>query len=179
MRALNHRDPGTPRPAPVDSDPSDRLAEVLGLLDQLADVARMSEGLFRGIEQVTGLRVGEVQLLRTVGREDVEVHEVARRLGQTDDATTATVAGLVERGLLHQDRRTAPAGAPAAGTLRLTGDGAALLEQSQGIQVRMLDTLVAELGEEGVRAFRGALQGVADVLRTVADHTGAGPPAGH
>lgn len=155
------------RPGQVDADPSARLEEVLRLLDELTEVAGLSEGLFRAIEHVTGLRVGEVQVLRaaTCG---AEVYDVARRVGQPDGAVNATVDGLVERGLIRRDQQAGP-----TAVLRLTEAGNAALEQTQGVQIRLLDTLVAEVGADGARAFRNTLHGIAGVLRTLAERTGA------
>lgn len=159
------------RPGQVDADPSTRLEEVLRLLDELTEVARLSGGLFGAIEQVTGLRVSEIQVLRAVTRSGVEVHDVARRVGQTDDAANATIGGLVERGLIHRDQR-----AGQTAMLRLTEAGTAALEQTQGVQIRLLDTLVAEVGADGMRAFRTTLHGIAGVLRTLAERTAAAQP---
>jgi DNA-binding MarR family transcriptional regulator len=159
-------EPGQQRPGQVDTDPSARLEEVLRLLDELTEVAGLSEGLFRAIEHVTGLRVGEIQVLRAITHSGAEVHGVARRVGQSDDAVMATVDGLVERGLVR-DRPAGP-----TGVLRLTEAGTAALEQTQGVQIRLLDTLVAEVGADGARAFRTTLQGIAGVLRTLASRTG-------
>jgi DNA-binding MarR family transcriptional regulator len=160
-------EPDQQRPGQVDADPSARLEEVLHLLDELTEVAGLSEGLFRAIEHVTGLRVGEIQVLRAVTRSGAEVHDVASRVGQPDDAVNATVDGLVERGLFRRDRRAGP-----NAVLRLTGAGTAALEQTQGVQIRLLDTLVAEVGADGARAFRTTLHGIAGVLRTLARRTG-------
>jgi DNA-binding MarR family transcriptional regulator len=153
----------------VDTRPAARIQDVLDLFDELARIARMSEGLFAGIEQVTGLRVGQVQLLRSVAGGAVEARELARRVGQTDEATTATIDGLVRHGLLHRERRPVK-----PERLRLTGKGTALLEQTQGVQVRLLDTLIGEAGADGVQAFRTTLNGIADVLGTIASRAVAG-----
>lgn len=150
------------RPGQVDADPSTRLEEVLRLLDELTEVARLSGGLFGAIEQVTGLRVSEIQVLRAVTRSGVEVHDVARRVGQTDDAANATIGGLVERGLIHRDQR-----AGQTAMLRLTEAGTAALEQTQGVQIRLLDTMVGQLGGHGVAAFRTTLRAVGEVLQLV------------
>src|SRR5690606_2215040 len=117
VTVVDRSEPSPHRPAPVDTHPSARFEDVLGLFDELAEVTRLSEGLFSGIEQVTGLRVGEVHLLRTAAHEAADVHEIARRIGQTDDAASATAEGLVRRGLLHQERSD-----EGADLLHLTGD---------------------------------------------------------
>ena len=159
---MNKLDQYPSRRSVVDTRPAARIQDVLDLFDELARIARMSEGLFAGIEQVTGLRVGQVQLLRSVAGDAVEARELARRVGQTDEATAATIDGLVRHGLLHRERRSAK-----PERLRLTGKGTALLEQTQGVQVRLLDTLIGEAGADGVQAFRTTLNGIADVLGTI------------
>lgn len=68
-------------------------------------------------------------------------------------------------------------GSSAPGFLQLTDQGAALLEQIEGVQFRLLDTLVDALGEQGVHGFRTALQAIAEVLSMVARSAShAGPP---
>lgn len=161
------------RPAPIDTEPSGRLEEVLGLLDELTEVARVSEGLFRGVEQVTGLRAGEVHVLLAVAHGTSAVREVARRIGELDDAAGATVESLIQRGLLAGNHRDdSRDDSSAAGFLHLTDQGAAVLEQIEGVQVRLLDTLVEALGQEGVRGFRATLQAIAEVWNSVASHAG-------
>jgi len=130
--------PGPPqhRPTPVDTEPRGRLDEVLGLLDELTDVARVSEGMFRGLEQVTGLRAGEVYVLLAVAHGASPVREVARRIGELDDAAGATVESLIQRGLLARNHRDdSRDGSSAPGFLHLTDQGAALLEQIEGSDV--------------------------------------------
>ncbi len=92
------------RPAPVDTEPSGRLDEVLGLLDELTE----------------------------------------------DSGEGSSVPGF----------------------LQLTDQGAALVEQIEGVQVRILDTLVGGQGEQGVRGFRATLQAIAEVWNSVASHVG-------
>lgn len=156
-----------PRPAPVDASPSDRLGEVLGLLDELAEIIRESEALLRGIEQVTGLRVGELHVLLAVAHGTGRLRSIAQRIGQPDHAASATIEGLVQRRLLDWRQNGTADGDPPVDMLRVTDSGAAVLEQTEGVQIRVLDTLVAHLGRHGVAAFRTTLQAVGEVLRTV------------
>ncbi|HEX6197181.1 MAG TPA: hypothetical protein VFZ37_14810 [Jiangellaceae bacterium] len=153
--------------APVDASPSGRLGEVLGLLDELAEIIRESDALLRGIEQVTGLRVGEVHVLLAVAHGTDRLGPIAQRIGQPGRAARATVEGLIDRGLLawrHED--TVEGGAP-ADLVRLSEAGAAALEQTQGVQIRLLDTMVGQLGGHGVAAFRTTLRAVGEVLQLV------------
>lgn len=161
------------RPPPVDTDPSARLGVVLGLLDELTGVARVSEGLFGGIEQITGLRPGEVHVLLAVAHGANPVREVAQRIGEVHAAADATVEGLIRRGLLvrHHLDDSGNGSAPAS-LLHLTDTGSALLEQIEGVQVRLIGTLVEALGEQGVQDFRTALRAIVEVLNTVGGHAG-------
>ncbi|MEO8556853.1 MAG: hypothetical protein ABI474_09295 [Actinomycetota bacterium] len=159
------------RPAPVDTEPSGRLDEVLGLLDELTKVARASEGLFRGVEQVTGLRAGEVHVLLACAYGASAVRDVARRIGELDDAAGATVESLIQRGLLARNHcEDSGEGSSVPGFLQLTDQGAAVLEQIEGVQVRLLDTLVGGQGEQGVPGFRATLQAITEVWNSVASH---------
>ncbi|HEU0041940.1 MAG TPA: hypothetical protein VFQ15_06290 [Jiangellaceae bacterium] len=157
------RDPA--RPVPLDTEPSRRLGEVLRLLDDVAAITGVTNGLFHGIEQVTGLRPGEVQVLLAVALGAQAIPDVAQRTGQADAATAATVDGLIHRGMLASTPHE-------VSWLELTDAGAAVLEQVEGVQVRLLDTLVDALGEVGVAGFRATLQAIASVANTVGDHAG-------
>lgn len=153
------------RPVPLDTEPSSRITEVLGLLDDVAAITGVAYGLFHGIEQVTGLRPGEAQVLLALAHGTDSIGEVAKRTGQADAATAATVDGLIERGLVGSL-------ADGADRLGVTDAGSAVLEQVEGVQVRLLDTLVEALGEVGVAGFRATLQAIASVVNTVGDQTG-------
>jgi DNA-binding MarR family transcriptional regulator len=121
------------RAAPVLTEPGGRLGEVLGLLDELTEVARASEGLSRGVEQVIGLPAGEVHVLLAVAYGTSPVREVAQRIGALDDAADATVESLIGRGLLARNHRDdSRDGSSAPGFLHLTDQGAALLGQIEG-----------------------------------------------
>jgi DNA-binding MarR family transcriptional regulator len=157
------RDPA--RPVPLDTEPSARLGEVLRLLDDVAAITGVADGLFYGIEQVTGLRPGEAQVLMAIAHGARVIPDVALRTGQADAATMATVDGLIRRGLLASRPDE-------VGRLDVTDAGAAVLEQVEGVQVRLLDTLVEALGEVGVAGFRATLQAIASVANTVGGHTG-------
>ena len=121
------------RAASVHAEPTGRLGEVLGLLDELTEVARASEGLSRGVEQVIGLPAGEVHVLLAVAHSTSPVREVAQRIGALDDAADATVESLIRRGLLARNHRDDSSdGSSAPGFLQLTDQGAALLGQIEG-----------------------------------------------
>jgi DNA-binding MarR family transcriptional regulator len=153
------------RPAPVDADPSRQLADVLEVLDDLAQVTTGATALFQGIEQVTGIRVGEIQVLLAVAHGADRVSHMAARIGQPAEAALVTVTGLVDRGLLRWHRPPPPGDDPVG--LRLTDAGTALLEQSQAVQIRLLDTLVAELGQDGVGSLRANLRALARVFAAI------------
>lgn len=163
--AVQRRDRTQDRPAPIDTDPSRRLGDVLDLLDDLAQVAAGSAPLFSSIEQVTGLRVGEIQVLLAVAHGADRAAMVASRTGQPNDAALATIARLVNSRLLvrHADG-AAGDGDGTAATLRLTDPGMAVFEQAEAVRIRLLGMLAAELGREGVEALRAGLRAFARVL---------------
>jgi DNA-binding MarR family transcriptional regulator len=165
------------RPAPVDADPSRQLADVLGVLDDLARVTTGATSLFQGIEQVTGIRVGEIQVLLAVAHGADRVPHIAARIGQPEEAVLVTVAGLIDRGLLRWRRPPTTPGDDPVG-LQLTDAGTVLLEQSQAVQIRLLDTLVAELGQDGVASLRANLRALARVFAAIGTRTAAHRLAG-
>jgi hypothetical protein len=70
---------------------------------------------------------------------------------------------MVGRGVLERRNSNGEA-------VRLTETGVALLEQIQGVQVRLLDALAEAAGESGVQVVRTTLQAFAKVAGTVGDH---------
>lgn len=163
--AVQKRDRTQDRPAPIDIDPSQRLGDVLDLLDDLALVTAGSATLFRGIERVTGLRVGEIQVLAAVAHGADRATQVASRTGQPDDAAIATIAGLVDSGLLQRPvPGTAEDGGDSAASVRLTDSGTAVFEQAEAVRIRLLGMLVSELGREGVESLRAGLRALARVF---------------
>ena len=111
---------------------------------------------------------------RLLGKQTIAAENPhARRIGEVDDAAGATFEGLIRRGLLARGHRDdSRGGSSAPGFLQLTDQGAALLEQIEGVQFRLLDTLVEALGELGVHGLRTALRAITEVLNTVASHAG-------
>ena len=164
--AVQRRNRTQDRPAPIDTDPSQRLDDVLDLLDDLALVAAGSATLFSSIEQVTGLRIGEIQVLLAVAHGTDRADLVAARTGQPNDAALATIARLVDSGLLLRWHAQSGAGDGdgSAATLRLTESGVAVFEQAEAVRIRLLGMLAAELGREGVEALRAGLRAFARVL---------------
>ena len=119
---------------PVDTEPRGRVGEVLGLLDEITEIARASEEPSRGVEQVIGLPAGEVHELLAVAHSTSPVREVAQRIGELDDAAEATGESLIRRGLLARNHRdNSRDGSSAPGFLHLTDQGTALLEQIEGV----------------------------------------------
>jgi hypothetical protein len=167
---VQKRDRTQLRPVPIDSDPSRRLGDVLDLLDDLALVTAGSATLFRGIEQVTGLRVGEIQVLLAVAHGADRAAQLACRTGQPNESARATVAGLVDSGLLRWHvLGTAEDGGDSAAYLRLTDSGMAVFEQAEAVRIRLLGMLAAELGREGVEALRAGLRALARVFEAEPD----------
>jgi DNA-binding MarR family transcriptional regulator len=153
----------TARPRPADSAPSNRVGDVLGLLDDLSVVVELADRLLRGIEQLTGLRPGEIRVVLALSAGARPLDEVARQIGETDPATAGAVDDMVGRGVLERRNSNGEA-------VRLTETGVALLEQIQGVQVRLLDALAEAAGESGVQVVRTTLQAFAKVAGTVGDH---------
>lgn len=153
----------TNRRAPAEPAPSDRVSHVLGLLDDLAAVVGVSDRLMRGIQQLTGLRPGEIRVVLALSPNAQPLDEIARRLGEIGPATANTIDGLVKRGVL---RRTND-----GESIGLSETGAATVEQLQGVQIRLLDALADAAGESGVQVVRATLQALIEVAGIVGDHT--------
>jgi DNA-binding MarR family transcriptional regulator len=150
-----------------------RLETALQLADELTDVVRATDRVLAGVEDATGLRRGELAALLAVDGGARHPRAVARRSGQVDDAGDATTAALVRRGLLRRGRHPdAPPGAAGATALEVTEAGRVVLQQAEGLRIRMLESLVGALGPRDTAVLRtaahvltGALDGAAGTAR--------------
>ncbi|MGY1739392.1 MULTISPECIES: hypothetical protein [unclassified Blastococcus] len=170
--------PPLDRPRPADG-PSARLATALQLADELADVARATDRVAARIEQVTGLRRGELAALLAVDEGARHPRAVARRSGQVDDAGDATIQALLRRGLLRRGR--GPGAAHRAGAeppLEVTEAGRVVLQQAEGLRIRVLDALVGALGPADTAVLRAAAGALTGALAGALDGTGGARRAG-
>lgn len=118
--------------------------------------------LVAGVEELTGLRLGELQTLTAVAEGADHHRTVARLTGQADAAAAATVAGLVDRGMLarhHHPKEQNPAAEPTL--VHITPKGEAVLVQSEAIRFRLLDTVAQTFSGPELEHMRVA----ADTLR--------------
>lgn len=148
--------------------PVPSMAGVLDLMDDLAGLAGAAEGLRRRLEQLTGLRGGELQTLLAVSGGADRTEVVAERTGQVDEAAAATLRALQHRGLV-----TGPGtGLPEA--WRLTDSGQVVHQQAEGLGIRVLHGVVGALGEEATGEFRSTVQALVPALSL--DGPGEGDP---
>ncbi|MFC4554629.1 MarR family winged helix-turn-helix transcriptional regulator [Georgenia faecalis] len=154
------------------TQPSAHLTRVLDVVDEGVPLTTPHTAVSRTIEQLTGLRLGEVQTLAAVADGAHHHREIARRTGQPDAAAAATVDGLVARGSLarrHHPAETRPGATPTL--VGLTSQGEAILRQAEAIQVRVLDAVVEALGSDQTDQVHAAGQAV---RRTLAEPLVAG-----
>lgn len=144
------------------STPGSGMATILQLDGAPGQLEQTRRLIVSGVEELTGLRLGELQSLTAVS-EGAEHHRaVARLTGQADAAAAATVEGLVRKGLLDQHHHPAETNAHAKPTLvHLTPRGEAVLGQSEAIRIRLLDTVAQSLDDVALEQVQAA----ADALR--------------
>jgi len=135
------------------------------ILDLGADAARLDQTrhlIVSAVEELTGLRLGELQALTAVAEGVDHYRAIARYTGQADAAAAATVEGLVRKALLGRHHHPAEPNAGAEPTLvHLTPKGQAVLGQAEAIRIRLLDTLAQSLSPGEIDQVRSA----ADALR--------------
>lgn len=143
--------------------PTTAVGEILALADELTRIGSAGTQLAGRIEAVTGLRGGEVQVLAAVEAGSMHSRRIAEAIGQVVEAAEATVAALVDRGLLARHAHESdPSGEPAL--VHLTPPGHAVLEQVEAVQIRIADALASSLGQEQTHTLRATLSTVADAL---------------
>ena len=160
----------SPRPAPMDREPGERLGRTLSLLDDIDRTARRLQPLLRTVERMTGLPPTQVSTLMAFADSG------QMSVGTTEDATALTA--LARKGLIASGR-AAPGGGPGGGPggtdWRLTDAGWGALEQVQGLRIRALGTIVNTLDDSQVEEIRDTLRGIGDALQSLRP-TDAGTP---
>jgi hypothetical protein len=144
---------------PPEIRPGTSMSGVLGLMDELTLLAGAGEEVRRRVEDLTGLRSGELQALLAVADGADGSAAVARATGQVDDAAAATVEALRRRGLV-----TSAPGSARGGTLHLTENGRVVRRQAEGLRIRILHGVVSALGEEATEDLRSSVQALGSVL---------------
>jgi hypothetical protein len=145
--------PSVHRPLPADA-PGARLAVVIQLVDELDDITRAAAEVAAGVEEATGLRRGELAALTAVADGARSARDVGRDVGQPDDAAAVTAGSLVHRGLLRR----------AGDRLELTEEGRVVVQQVEGLRIRLLDSVVGALGPRATGQLRAAVQALTGAL---------------
>lgn len=138
------------------------MATILELDDDSGQREQARRLLVTGVEELTGLRLGELQTLMAVAEGTDHYRTVARLTGQADAAAQATVTGLVSKGMLARHHHPSERNLRAEQTLvHITPKGEAVLVQSEAIRYRLLDTVAQTFSGSELEQMRIA----ADTLR--------------
>lgn len=163
-----------PMPSPDHTDVSERpvtdtaaapsgdaLETALLLSQTLGELAAIGPHLRERIEDVTGLRSGELRVLRAIVEDDgvPAVDDVARVLGEHPDAVAVTVASLRERGMITPPPDTG--GASTEG-LEVAERGRVRLDQLAALEVRMLASIPSTVTSPMLTAARALVPGGTD-----------------
>jgi hypothetical protein len=140
---------------PLEIRPGTSMTGVLALLDELDLLAGAGEEVRRQVDELTGLRSGELQALLAVADGADGPAAVAEATGQVDGAAVATVEALRRRGLVME--------APGA-ALQLTEHGRVVRQQAEGLRIRLLHGVVSALGEQATGELRSTVQALGSVL---------------
>lgn len=126
--------------------PSGNITAVAGDLEPLPALFSNHRAAVVHVEELTGLRMGELHALLAVADGARTIPAVAEATGQVDPAAAATVEHLLGRGLLAVD----------GGGLRLSASGTAAVQQAEAMHIRMADVVSTALGAERVEDVRAA-----------------------
>ncbi|MEE6287155.1 MarR family winged helix-turn-helix transcriptional regulator [Georgenia sp. MJ173] len=138
--------------------PSEHLATILDLEGGSDRLATARHQVLGGVEELTGLRAGELHTLLAVADGAEHHRDVARRTGQADAAAAATIDGLVRHGLLDRHHHPSEPNAEATQTLvHVTPRGQAVLGQSEAIRVRLLDKIAGSLEDVDLETARSTV----------------------
>lgn len=149
----------------VDLPPSSSLSDTLGLLDDLEQINQISQQVLQQVQNLTGLRIGEMQTLLAISEGADHPRAIATATGQVKEAAAATVDSLVRRGLADRHAHDSdPDASSDPGLVHITPAGRGALEQSEAIRVRVLDSLSLALGPDRTSELRTGIQTVAEVM---------------
>jgi hypothetical protein len=140
---------------PLEIRPGASMTGVLALMDELALLAGAGEEVRRQVDELTGLRSGELAALLAVADGADRPAGVAAATGQVDEAAAATVLALRRRGLVTASSGTA---------LQLTEHGQVVRQQADGLRIRVLHGVVSALGEQETASLRSTVQALGSVL---------------
>lgn len=145
--------------------PSEHLATILSLETAIDPTVSTQTQVLGGVEELTGLRAGELHSLVAVADGADHYRVIARRTGQADAAAAATIDGLVRRGYLDRHHHPAEPNSDAAPTLvHLTARGHAVLGQSEAIRVRLLDKVIESLESVDLDTARSTVDALSNTL---------------
>jgi len=154
------------RPTPMDREPGSRLGQTLMLVNEIDRTARLLRPLLRTVKRLTGLSPAQVHALLAAA-EDSQVDRGPRDDGPIGPALAGT-------GLIAADDATTAEG-PDGAFSRLTDSGRAAFAQIQGLQIRILDTVMTSLPEGEVDEILASLRRIGDSLEGMPPHLGPWP----
>lgn len=149
------------RPAPMDREPGSRLRQTLMLVNEIDRTTRLLRPLLRTVKRLTGLSPAQVHALLAAA-EDGEMDRGPLDAGAIRPAFEGT-------GWITADDATTAEG-PDGAVGRLTDSGRAAVEQIQGLQIRILETVMASLPEGEVDEILASLRRIGDSLEGLNPH---------
>lgn len=139
--------------------PQSDLSEIYGTESEALRLEGTRRKIVGGVEELTGLRLGELHTLIAVADGADHYRVIARMIGQTDAAAAVTVDGLVRKGLLTRHHHPSEPNPKAEPTLvSLTARGGAMIGQSEAIRIRLIDAVAQNLDEDELRHVRLAAE---------------------
>ncbi|MTV24050.1 winged helix-turn-helix transcriptional regulator [Nitriliruptoraceae bacterium ZYF776] len=139
---------------------ADALATAVAITDVLDTLLEVGPEAVDGIEDRTGLRLGQLRVLHVVRTGTDRPRRIAERTGEHLDTTVATIATLQRAGLLLGD-----AFDPMDGPVRLTEAGRARLDQLAALQLRLVAELPPSLSRRLLASVRVLVARLAEVER--------------
>ena len=152
---------------PLEIRPGTSMTGVLALMDELALLAGAGEEVRRQVDELTGLRSGELQALLAVADGADRPAAVAEATAQVDDAAAATVEALRRRGLVTGG----------SGVSLQLARGRVVRQQAEGLRIRLLHGVVSALGEQATGELRSTVQALGSVLSPELPPTSDARPA--
>lgn len=126
--------------------PSGKITEIADDMEPLPVMFSNHRAAAAHVEELTGLRMGELHALLAVADGARTLPAVAEATGNVDKAAAATVEHLLGRGLLSVD----------GGVLRLSAPGTAAVQQAEAMYIRVADVVSSALGAERAKEVHEA-----------------------
>lgn len=145
------------------STPVSDTATTAAIMDRIERLRQLSDGLMKGVEQFTSLKLSDVLILRAMLAGVSHPRHIGRRVGLDTDAVCVIIDNLIDRGFVYVEERVGER----IIDVQLTDAGHAALNQAEAVQFRAVDALLQQASPREVTELFELLDAAANRATTL------------